>query len=591
MTPSQHRALREVKQKLRAQSQDLYLEVMNGLFQNHRNLEFVRILHGHFRSKRYDLALNYADSLSEQKYPDAAVHFAASQFSSLVKKYPWSEDDVKTRPRAAAISEFLRSERRCKRLNRKFSLYASQRSPNEELLSKMRNFIRYVIGHRPKLDEVLDSADFGSGASVGVHGDATHLAAKMLSDKWSVTPSASVYAYWALMRNHHSRDLLLDGRGSYVCLDYDFSREKFWSKVHLQRNNKLSFVPKTAKTHRAIAVEPVLNGFLQKGADTVLRNKLNRIGIDLRDQEKNRELARQGSVSDDDTSFVTIDLKSASDSISIGLVRDVLPVEWFELLNSLRSDRYELDGKHYTYHKFCSMGNGFCFPLETLLFVACCYVSGCGVPGTDFSVYGDDIIVRKQHAPAVLKLLKVLGFKANTKKTFLQGPFRESCGADWYKGVDVRPYILDYKLDSLENIFKWVNLTRRNELATHFFEGTYEVLLRAVPETFHFWRPFKGEPDSGLDSTGSEHLTCRHAFFDRRRRVWRVKSLSHSPIADRQFASESRRHASVDMYALLRGSLSRDYRVEYYLRRKTRTTIILTDNVEATSKWLPAERT
>lgn len=587
MTPSKRTALRELQQRLRHDPFMLYKRVLDELFQRHSNIELVGKMRGFVRSRRFDLLLEAADSLAGQKYPDAEMHFTANQLSSLIKKYPWDPGIVNTKPEFEAIRAFRNSERRCKRLNQRFALYGSRRSPFESALSKMRSVVRFIIGDRPNIEEILDKSDFGSGASIGVHGNATHLAAKMLRDEWTVTPGAAVYAYWALMRNHHSRDLLLESRGPYTCLDWDFSREKFRSKVHMLRYNKVAFVPKTAKTHRAIAVEPLLNGFVQKGADLNLRKLLLRFGIDLRDQSINQELARQGSLSDDDDSFVTIDLSSASDSISIGLVRDILPIEWFEFLNSIRSDCYKLEGKVFPYHKFCSMGNGFCFPLETLLFVACCSACGCGSPGTDFSVYGDDIVIRKKYAVKVLSLLKVMGFSANTKKTFISGPFRESCGADWYNGVDVRPYILDYKLDSLQNIFKWVNLTRRNKLATRFFEGTYEIVLSQVPEQFRFWRPYKGEPDTGLDSTGDEHLRSPLCSFDRKRMVWRVSALRHVPVFDRRFESDSQRHASVDMYAVLRGSQSVNYRVQYTLRRKTRTTIIRKDNVEATSQWLP----
>lgn len=587
MNPRKLRALRDVQLKLRENSFMLYKRVLLGLLSHHYHIPGVSKLAGYLRSQRYDLLVGEVDSLLEQKYSSAVMHFAASQIVSLVKKYPWDPKSVKTDPELEAIRSFKRSERRCFLLNRKFDLYGKFRSPHEYKLSKMRSFIRVVMGDRPNLALILDEADFGAGASLGVHGNATHLAAKLLSEKWSVSPSASVYAYWALMRNYQTRDLLLESRNGYQCLDFDFSREKFKSKVRMLSNNKVSFVPKTAKTHRAIAVEPLLNGFLQKGVDQVMRHQLDKIDIRLSDQFRNQRMARQGSIDDTEDSFVTIDLSQASDSISIGLVKDLLPIEWFELLNSLRSTSYELNGELKTYHKFCSMGNGFCFPLETLVFVACCMACGCGKPGTDFSVYGDDIIVRRKHATEVLALLKVLGFRPNTEKTFLQGPFRESCGADWFKGVDVRPYILDYALDSLQNVFKWVNLTRRNPLATAFFEGTYDDVLSLVPEQFRYWRPYKGQPDTGLDSTGSEHLSCQTCFFDRRRMAWRVEALRHKAIADKAFVHDARRHGSVDMYAALRGAQAERFRVQYTLRRKTRTTIIREDNVEATSTWLP----
>lgn len=587
MTPKQRLQLLEVEAALSTHSFDNYRRVLNSLFQHYEHYDFVQRLSGLFRSKSYTDLVLFADSLSEQSYSDATTHFVANQFSLLIRKYPWSADQVKLDPLANCTRTFLRSERKCTLMNRKFFLYDNFRSPYEYQLSKVRAVIRYIIGNSPDIESILDESDFSAGASIGVHGNATHLSGKLLNKKWTCTPGASVYAYWAMMKNHHIRELLSECRDNLVCLDDEHAKSMFKSKVHLLSYNKISFVPKTAKTHRAIAVEPLLNGFVQKGADVSLRKMLKRIGIDLNDQSKNQELARLGSLEDSDTSFVTIDLKSASDSISIGLVKSILPSEWYEFLNSIRSKQYELGGKVFTYSKFCSMGNGFCFPLESLIFTACCVASGCGRPGTDFSVYGDDLVVRKQHASKLISLLKVCGFAVNVQKTFLQGPFRESCGADWFQGKDVRPYTLDHSLNTIESLFKFLNLTRRSRIATDFFAGVEKVVLTFIPEAFHFWRPFKGNPDSGIDSYGSEHMTSRNAFFDRRRRVWVVTELRHVPVPDRYANSTRNRHSSVDMYALLRGAPSRGYRVEYAFRRKTRTTIIRKDSVESTSTWVP----
>lgn len=597
MKSNELRSLYVVQKKLRSSARSVYLRVMNELFQHYESYSFVKELSTYFRDKRYDLALGLADSLSELKYSDATTHFVANQFSMLIRKYPWNSKEVKTSPEDKAIRSFLKAERKCFLLNKKFALYASLRSPFERQLHMMRSFIAHVLGDNVPLDSVLDNAGFGAGASIGVHGSATHLSAKLLAGKWSVTPSAEVYGYWALMRNPHTRALLYEHKGPYYCADSDVAKATYRRKILTTRNNKISFVPKTAKTHRAIAVEPLLNGLIQKGADEVMRKRLLRVGIDLSDQSKNQKLAREGSFDSDD-SYVTIDLSSASDSISIGLVRNVLPPDWFYFLNSIRSPGYELAGRSYTYHKFCSMGNGFCFPLETLLFAACCHAVGCGKPGTDYSVYGDDIIVRKRYAGDVLRLLRALGFSPNANKTFITGPFRESCGSDWFGGVDVRPYTLDYELDSLENLFKWLNLTRRNEMTSNFFAGTHHIILDAIPHRLRFFRPHKGEADSGIDAFGDEHLSSSSCYFDRRKQVWMCKTLRHSGIPDFGACAPSSRHYSVDMYALLSGASSGPrsaasmvrYQVVYTFRRKTRTTIVFTGYSGATSTWLPPSR-
>ncbi|DAD50215.1 RNA-directed RNA polymerase, partial [ssRNA phage Gephyllon.3_7] len=576
------------RKALRLSSHEIYCEIMTELFQSYDHFGFVKSLSGHFRSKRFDLALVLADSLSGAVHPDATTHFVANQFSNMIRKYPWLSDVVKTDPEGQAIRTFNRFERRCKLLNRKFVLYEKLRNPISSEIRSMQDFISHVIGSEPPLETILQrSCSFGAGASLGVHGNATNLRRKIHSEGWSVSPGAFTYSYWALMSDPNLRDVLLKNRSGISCLDWLQSKSEYARKTRIVNYNKISFVPKTAKTHRAIAVEPLLNGFVQKGIDVFMRSCLKRVGIDLSDQSLNQRLARSGSINDSEDSFATIDLSSASDSISIGLARLLLPPAWFDFLNSVRSHSYELGGNVYRYHKFCSMGNGFCFPLETLIFAACCHASGCVNPGIDFSVYGDDIIVRSGRSKEVLSLLKRIGFLPNVDKTFTSGPFRESCGSDWFGGVDVRPYTLDYRLDSIESLFKYLNLTRRSELTSSFFESTWSVVLNHVPVDFRFFRPFKGNADSGIDSWADQHLTSPHCRYNYRQWNWTCKSLDHKAAVD-SAPRDRYRSDSTDMYALLSGLSSRwTGDVEYTVRRKTKTTVRLVTSSSADSGWLP----
>jgi hypothetical protein len=576
-----------VREKLRSDSFINYKRVMSGLFQQHESYGFVGDLAAHFRSGRFDLALGLADSLSEQSFSDATTHFVANQFALLIRKYPWDPKIVKTDPESRAIRSFRFAERRCQLLNRKFLLLDKVRDPYGSDLNEMRRFIRYVLGDSPNFEEISRNCAFGAGASIGVHGNATNIARKVLSTKWTVSPGAFTYGYWAMMRDPNLRDVLLESRGLVSCLDWSTSKSAYSDKTQLVNYNKISFVPKTAKTHRAIAVEPLLNGYLQKGVDEVMRKRLLRVGIDLRDQSENQRKARLGSLDDSEDSFSTIDLSSASDSISIGLARNLLPPDWFDFLNAIRSHSYELNGRLNVYHKFCSMGNGFCFPLETLIFAACCVSCGAGSPGTDFSVYGDDIIVRRKHFGRVLKSLRTIGFLPNASKTFCSGLFRESCGADWFGGVDVRPYTLDYALDSIEALYKWLNLTRRSRLTTDFFSETYPFILGLIPHQFQFFRPFKGNADSGIDVWADQHLTSPHCSYNYRSNWWVCKELRHIAVLDKGDGLSTYRRDSVDMYALLSGLQSADYRVGYTLRRKTRTTVSKCISSSASSSWLP----
>lgn len=536
MKPSELKVLSLLRTSLRTHSFPRYVELLGQLLASYRDCSFLRPLADAWRRRDWEGVYIAADSLSSQKYDDATQHFVANQFALLVKKYPFPKGILDLQPEKRATKTFLSSEKRMGLVNRKFAFLNHSRSRDRFRVKAVaaRRWIRTLLGPTPSYRSVLSQCDFGSGASLGVHGNATHILAKLNSEKWSVTPGAFHHGFAGIMANYHYLEQLLPKGpdGVMVCYDYEYAFEAYKRRVHVVNNNKLSFVPKTAKTHRVIAVEPLLNGFVQKGIDLEMRKRLKRVGIDLRSQSRNQEMAREGSRTDDDESFVTIDLSSASDSISIELVRYLLPDDWFRLLDRTRSKYYSLNDLTSRYNKFCSMGNGFCFPLETIIFASACFSSGCGKPGVDFMVYGDDIIVRKKYASDVLALLAHWGFKMNADKTFLEGPFRESCGSDWFGGEDVRPFTLDYGLDSLENLFKFLNLSRRSPRTEMFFGSVRGSVVRLIPVLYQFWRPLPGNPDSGIDTTGDEHLYSKNCRYDKVSASWSWRELVHVPITD-----------------------------------------------------------
>jgi hypothetical protein len=62
------------------------------------------------------------------------------------------------------------------------------------------------------------------------------------------------------------------------------------------------------------------------------------------------------------------------------------------------------------------------------------------------SLYGDDIIVPTATAVSVVGGLESFGLKVNIRKSFWTGEFRESCGGDYFRGLDVTPVYLRYSL-------------------------------------------------------------------------------------------------------------------------------------------------
>jgi hypothetical protein len=135
------------------------------------------------------------------------------------------------------------------------------------------------------------------------------------------------------------------------------------------------------------------------------------------------------------------------------MIKEFTPAETFYWLDAYRSPGVALpNGTWRELNMISSMGNGYTFALQTILF--CCCVSAVyrslgielernsgSCPG-NFAVFGDDIIVVKEAYPRLVRLLNILGHEVNAEKSFSEGPFRESCGTDWFNGFYVRPVYL-----------------------------------------------------------------------------------------------------------------------------------------------------
>jgi len=224
--------------------------------------------------------------------------------------------------------------------------------------------------------------------------------------------------------------------------------------VKIVDGNRVITVPKNYKTDRTIAVEPDMNIYVQKGIGGVIRNRLRAIGVNLDDQTKNQRLAKIGSISG---RLATIDLSMASDTISRLIVKKLIRSDWLDALGQCRSHFGVLpSGEKIFYQKFSSMGNGYTFELETLIFLslALAHAKLHGEEVDRISVYGDDIVVPSTMAAGFCGLLSWCGFTPNPKKSYSSGPFRESCGKHYYSGYDITPFYVKKYDSSLRSLFK-----------------------------------------------------------------------------------------------------------------------------------------
>lgn len=357
-------------------------------------------------------------SISPSDYKDAGRFADDYQAVSTLSK---SQNLATTfDKKEVAISKYLESEESCKKTNQRFISYDYEPNLLDDyhttLISKVRSYITRVIG--PMSRNVLDSIDqqmaFGPGATVGVRGIVT---SGRKFDNPIIDCSTDVLGYGLHCLPPMWKDRVMG-----------FSPVDYATVIN---------VPKNSKTDRIIEIQPSLNIYIQKGIGSFIRSRLRRFGTDLSDQKQNQQLAQKGSA---DSSYATIDLSSASDSLSHKVVRVLFAgCPWFlELLEWSRVPGATLpDGTKIRLEKFSAMGNGYTFELESLIFKAI-----AAAISDDTSVYGDDIIVPTSKFTEVSAALNFFGFTLNEQKSYGTTAFRESCGADFFCGVPVRPFFL-----------------------------------------------------------------------------------------------------------------------------------------------------
>jgi hypothetical protein len=369
------------------------------------------------------------------------------------------------------------------------------------------------------LPHILDRWRYGPGTSLDVVG--THIAEK-IGQRMTVTAEC-VPLLQRLRRNDpyfHAQDLL---------------HGESW--ITVVKGAKLVTVPKNEETERTISVQPSGNMLLQLAAGQFLMETLGSIGLDItKQQPKNKVLAWIGSLTGD---FATLDLASASDYVQTLLVRALFPAEWYSFLMKVRASTITTpSGDELELNMISEMGCGFTFPLMTFIFTALLYGYRASKGGPNLfidwktaCVYGDDIIVKTHEYAEFVEVLESAGFVVNLTKSYSEGPFRESCGGDYWNGADVTPfYVQSLATDSdvyvaINQVLNW---SARNNIP---LLGTVSHLITLLEGTL-FLIPEWMAPEQGvltslverrykylrheaesyrLERSGGEHFKCKLA--------------------------------------------------------------------------------
>ena len=409
--------------------------------------------------------------------------FAFSLRKSLLKKF--NQEDLPSKEACrAALEKFLAVNTRCASWKPTFEF-----TSDEEMVNEVKNQIYnfwFVGGVSPLISDLREcyfEGRAGPGASISARG--TDFYTKMFDSPLSSTKGLP--ELW-------ERCVSMGG----LSFEAEASRLSAYG-YDVVDSSKYSFVNKTVTVARGICTEPTVNMWFQLGVGRMLERRLSsvyginfspldvnpvealpeetpvellrriRYGINGRDPTlqlmgespqavANRWLARAGSI---DGSISTIDLESASDSLSLGMLEFMLPRSFMAVLKLFRCASTILpSGSVLDLNMVSTMGNGYTFPLQTMLFSAVvsgvAKYSGIRLTASNFGVFGDDIICPTEITRRVIRVLSILGFCVNSDKTFVEGPFRESCGADFFNGVNVRGVYLK-KLQTRQDFFVAIN--------------------------------------------------------------------------------------------------------------------------------------
>jgi hypothetical protein len=348
----------------------------------------------------------------------------------------------------AAIDTFLACEKANCRTNVRLNRFLPNSLLIEEgegavmdFISLWRKDVHSVMGNLP---ESL-CPRFGQGATYADTGQLTTAPDKMSSRPTVYRETRDLIPLWS--ETAWSRSLV--------------ETRPYLSGPRTVRGNIFFTVPKDGTKYRGCCKEASIPVSYQLDVGRILKIRLLRIGINLRrGKEVHMQIARSASRTNAEA---TIDMSNASDTLSRVLPKLVLREDWFALLDSLRATHTRVGGKWFRLEKFSSMGNGFTFELETIIFATMARTVVRLLGGNPDSVrcYGDDLIVPSFTAPSVIKALQWFGFEPNMKKTFIEGPFRESCGGDFWDGVPVRGHYLEELPDEPQQWISLVNGLRR----------------------------------------------------------------------------------------------------------------------------------
>jgi hypothetical protein len=311
---------------------------------------------------------------------------------------------------------------------------------NRMKLLQRREYNRYIIGYLQ--EEIAEMINWDALCD---EIDAIEVSDIVFTPGVGFDSSASLYSKLEALTRSKIEYFYQPFGVPMVSQPEDAQTERFWGfgytcheyhRMFPKHVVRLATVPKNYKSNRVIAPEDT---YRQAYARRMFQigDRYLPSDIDLHDQSRNQTLAKLGSCTG---SLATLDLSSASDTVSRTLVYEIFPIRFVRILDRILPTHYTYDGGERLLYAAATMGNSMTFWLESVVFYAIAKVA-CKMSGVEgeVSVYGDDIILPTSASITCIELLEKLGFIVNEDKSFFSETllYRESCGEEYLNGTNV----------------------------------------------------------------------------------------------------------------------------------------------------------
>jgi len=385
----------------------------------------------------------------EQSGAAACIRQLTTVFYKL--ETPYSDEKI-----CNVLDAFKATERDLRDLDLRDRVYIkSTRCLRSTLLNRARKLIGRLLSNVNPLDILPRHSSGATACKTKPH------------ERWELPPRFverldDVYSYREYFHSGH------------MSLSDNWEDIMEWSGAPVEPAARMTFVPKDSRGPRGISCEPREFMYIQQGIMTLLYDTYDRFPVikrmlSCRDQSVNQEMAYYGSLWGN---YASLDLNEASDRVSLQLVEALFPSNWVRALKACRSTKtvlpahtrcgVKIPADEMELLKFAPMGSALCFPVEALVFWS---LSIAAMNPTDrfinglfgdtlsteermcLTVFGDDIVCRLQHVDAIIETLESVGLRVNQDKSYWSGPFRESCGSDYYHGTLITPIRVKHPID------------------------------------------------------------------------------------------------------------------------------------------------